>query len=510
MAIRFTVHNVNDYIKNKGNTIILLTDVYISAKTKMNFKCKDCQREFTTSFSDLKQYKKLCPGCSQPNYNMSYEKIEEYIKNNRKDLILLDSKKIYKNKSSKLNFQCVKCNYTYMARYASVQNAGAGCSKCARKKYNLNDVKKYILTGKPLTLLSTKYINSTEKLKFECNVCNFIFDISFKSLKQYKGHCQKCSGKYIYSKEEIVEEIKTKRPDLLLLESEYKTVNSILNFKCLVCNNIFTSSFKSVCKSKSCKKCSDSNRIGKQINAGYTYDDIKTYIENKRKDLLLLSDNYKNTTTHLHFKCVKCNNEFKSQYRSIKNNNTGCPKCIYNKFTIDNVKDFLKTKRKNITLLSDKYVDANKPLNWQCKKCSCKWRTSYSAIKNNNHGCPNCASFKSEKLTRKIIQEITDLTFPKKRPKCLKGLELDGYNKDLKVAFEYNGKQHYKYVPFYHRNGIKDFIEQHFRDVIKKQLCSENGIELISIPYKYGYRNPDKLREFIHTLLEVKGILDIL
>lgn len=122
-------------------------------------------------------------------------------------------------------------------------------------------------------------------------------------------------------------------------------------------------------------------------------------------------------------------------------------------------------------------------MNWSCKKCKYEQTTTYSAIKNSNTCYPNCASFKLERLCRKIIQEITGLKIPKRRPKIPKGLEIDGYTKDLKVAFEYNGKQHYKYIPYYHRNGIKDFLKQHLRDNIKNQLCDDNGIELINIPY---------------------------
>ena len=67
-----------------------------------------------------------------------------------------------------------------------------------------------------------------------------------------------------------------------------------------------------------------------------------------------------------------------------------------------------------------------------------------------------------------------------------------------------------KYTPFYHRNGIKDFLEQHMRDKIKMQLCKDSGIELISIPYKYNYQDREALYNFIYYKLDTLGVFDII
>ena len=43
-------------------------------------------------------------------------------------------------------------------------------------------------------------------------------------------------------------------------------------------------------------------------------------------------------------------------------------------------------------------------------------------------------------------------------------MELDMYNKEIGVACEYNGKQHYEYVPYFHRGGRLEFEAQVERD----------------------------------------------
>lgn len=50
------------------------------------------------------------------------------------------------------------------------------------------------------------------------------------------------------------------------------------------------------------------------------------------------------------------------------------------------------------------------------------------------------------------------------------------------VAIEFNGRQHYQFVKFFHRK-IENFHSQLYRDLIKAKLCDELGIELIVIPY---------------------------
>src|SRR5690554_631360 len=67
-----------------------------------------------------------------------------------------------------------------------------------------------------------------------------------------------------------------------------------------------------------------------------------------------------------------------------------------------------------------------------------------------------------------------------KNPKTGRNLELDIYDPKRKIAIEYDGRQHREYVPHFHRNK-QDHINQVHRDKLKKKLCNENGIKLISI-----------------------------
>lgn len=115
---------------------------------------------------------------------------------------------------------------------------------------------------------------------------------------------------------------------------------------------------------------------------------------------------------------------------------------------------------------------------------------------------------KTENECRKILEKIFKVQFPScrpnflKNPKTKKNLELDCYNKDLQIALEYNGQQHYFHVPTFQKSK-KDFYANVFRDDWKRQKCSDMGITLIEVPY-WAQHN---LEEFIRAALRKKGVL---
>jgi hypothetical protein len=100
---------------------------------------------------------------------------------------------------------------------------------------------------------------------------------------------------------------------------------------------------------------------------------------------------------------------------------------------------------------------------------------------------PVSNKWKMEELSRRTIEALTGKKFVSVRPAWLrnpmtgKNLELDGYNEELSIALEYNGWQHYRYVPRFHKCA-GDLEKQIYRDQLKKKLCTLNGIDLIIVP----------------------------
>lgn len=116
-------------------------------------------------------------------------------------------------------------------------------------------------------------------------------------------------------------------------------------------------------------------------------------------------------------------------------------------------------------------------------------------------------SSKGEQECRRVLENYFNKSFPNSRPAIIKNpitnynLELDCYNSELKLAVEYNGQQHYKFNPYFHKN--KDsFRVQQYKDEIKRRLCHENNIKLIEVPNTIPV---DQIREFLIKELHKLG-----
>jgi len=94
-----------------------------------------------------------------------------------------------------------------------------------------------------------------------------------------------------------------------------------------------------------------------------------------------------------------------------------------------------------------------------------------------------------EKLVKHILKEIFPKNLFRKRrdlniinPETHRQLELDFYNQKINLAIEYNGIQHYKYMPNYHKS-VCIFQDQLRRDLYKRIQCQNRNIRLLIIPY---------------------------
>ena len=65
-------------------------------------------------------------------------------------------------------------------------------------------------------------------------------------------------------------------------------------------------------------------------------------------------------------------------------------------------------------------------------------------------------------------------------PGC--GLYLDIFMPSISLAIEVHGRQHYEFVPFFHKTKM-DFLLARKRDRDKIEWCELNDIVLVSLPY---------------------------
>jgi hypothetical protein len=103
--------------------------------------------------------------------------------------------------------------------------------------------------------------------------------------------------------------------------------------------------------------------------------------------------------------------------------------------------------------------------------------------RNSTTSCGKCQYFFHEEQCKNIVECVFNKPFQKApRWDSPIDMELDMYNKELQIAVEFNGQQHYYFPTKYHKT-IDKFNNQIKRDKLRQQKCKDNGITLIAIPY---------------------------
>ncbi|KKN65548.1 hypothetical protein LCGC14_0480740, partial [marine sediment metagenome] len=109
---------------------------------------------------------------------------------------------------------------------------------------------------------------------------------------------------------------------------------------------------------------------------------------------------------------------------------------------------------------------------------------SYDSVVYQKTWCPQCNIYVSETICRKFFEKIFKKPFPKSYLDWLinengNQMELDGYNKDLGLAFEYQGIQHRKKA---FDKTVEELHKIQREDAHKLKLCNENNMILFQIP----------------------------
>lgn len=89
---------------------------------------------------------------------------------------------------------------------------------------------------------------------------------------------------------------------------------------------------------------------------------------------------------------------------------------------------------------------------------------------------------KAEQRVRAELERLVGAKFPTVHPSWLDGLELDGYNKGLKLAFEFQGPQHTRFDKKYDKD-YATYYERILNDEKKRRRCLQNGVFLINVDY---------------------------
>lgn len=306
--------------------------------------------------------------------------------------------------------------------------------------------------------------------------------------------CPKCYGNRTTSKEKFVEKARHTHGDKydyskMVYSEGYAKV-------CIIClkHGEFWQTKNNHLKGKGCPICGK-NRLSRRTPKEKFILDAST-IHNNKYDYSLV--NYETQIEKIEIICPT-HGVFK---QSVKNHlqGHGCPLCSWENLSKTRAYSWetIKEQCKNVHGDLYEYPDQIYTNNETYIKIFCKKHGEFLQ-KTTNHlqgqGCPICKNSKGERFIYNWFQ-VNNLKFEyqykvivDKIARSTNRIIVDFmFNYNGKQYFiEYNGIQHYKYIPYFHKGGITDFEKQQNRDKVLIDYCKNNNVELVKFNYNESY-----------------------
>ena len=266
--------------------------------------------------------------------------------------------------------------------------------------------------------------------------------------------------------------------------TEYRDAKTKIKFRCKKHDYSFEQTSNNHLKSKHpCKFCLQEARRTEFSDSIHTFKNKIRAIYGNQFDFNNVK--YVNQRTPISLKCVKHSKVITKEPQVFLRGH-GCDLCAkevtsdnLSRQTLNEINRFVA--KLNGKCLSKSYFNNEVKLDFECK-AGHKFQKSWSAVKNSLRWCPKCSQNKliGETLARLILEHLLQLKLPSVYIKEMEGLQLDGYNSKNRIAFEYQGYQHYTENSHFHSDQSR-YNSQIERDKYKKQLCKKNKITLIEI-----------------------------
>ena len=365
--------------------------------------------------------------------------------------------------------------------------------------------------GNKYNYSKSNYIRSNVKIDIICPIHG-----SFK--QKPHGHlsgagCKKCGTKNMVNKQRLgIDDFIKKSISIHGDKYDYsKVIYSGWSEKVdIICDQhgIFSQRAGDHLKGEGCKECGIDSRSRKMRMD--IEDVIKKCIEVHGDQYNYSQIKYKNNRTKMKIFCNKHKVFFLQSFDSHVTKKCGCPKCGY---------DSMKKTREEFVKLSNKvhygkynydksiFIDMSTKIEIVCPDHGVFWQTPDSHSR--GKGCRRCLYKNEYILGEKIKQHFYDWKIEEQKVfnselyyKSSRRFDFFLSKDKMRVAVEYDGKQHYEPVRFggiSMKRAIKKFKRQQKIDCLDKQFCKENGIMLYRVKY-----NDDKEQ----SILKLKNILE--
>lgn len=277
--------------------------------------------------------------------------------------------------------------------------------------------------------------------------------------------------------------IATEREGLCLSLHYYNTKTKLL-WQCKEGHQWYATLDTIIGKNAWCKKCADKKNAN-NLRA----DGLKVaYNIARSKGGKCLSTTYTNMNTDMLWECSKGHTWVK-KLSHIKYRDQWCPHC--SKRPPLSIKDcVLVAESRNGKCLSKEYINSEQKLKWECSKGHV-WEANLRSVRVNKSWCPSCKRSKGQEDLQTILENMLKEKAMNnyygfdwfRNPSTNRKFEIDIWFPTLKLAVEYDGKQHFEPLSCF--GGIDEYDKVVKRDSIKNKLLLENKDVLYFIRVSY-------------------------
>ena len=402
----------------------------------------------------------------------------------------------YFNSRIMLKWQCHK-GHIWETNPVNIYN-GSGCPECGnRKRLTIEDMQK-LAASRGGKCLSVTFVTNKVPLMWQCSK-GHVWEARPDNVKNSGHWCPICiSGKLGDNRKLTIEEMHSVAEERggKCLSKAYIDAKSKLKWQCAK-GHVWEEASAHIRNSGSwCPTCAlvtigDANRL--------TLEEMQELAEYKGGKCL--SDYYADSKTEMKWKCEH-GHTWDATAASLRSG-YWCQVCSGRKrHSLETVQEYALSRGGKC--LSETYENNRTKLIWRCAEDHI-WEATFHDVKVDNTWCPHCFKFYSEEKVRFIFESLFNKPFRKNRKALGQNLELDGFNEELQLAFEYHGKQHYEFESFFYASQ-KEFDHRKHLDLLKEQTCLDKGIKLVSIPYN-SYNSDASLSEYVvERLIEMRKI----
>ena len=259
-AKKYRKNNYNIFLKTANKRFDncfeypYIEEEYENSHSKITIKCKKCGNTFTKIACDhITSEKGGCKTCNNESNKKyyTYKDLQKYNINNI-NIIFFEGKK---EQNDKITINC-KEHGKYEILIKTLIKGKGECKICALLKCNENKIAPYrifkekMLNNYPtIKLYDETYINMNTKMKFQCSICNHIFERKPNTYdcSILTTPCPKCTQKYISEKNtKTTEEFKNRINEIFgtdifdTTNSVYTKSDELITVKCKQCGEYIT------------------------------------------------------------------------------------------------------------------------------------------------------------------------------------------------------------------------------------------------------------------------------